>query len=152
MWRQVDMSNFLVQMANSEIIIFRNTPVPLKFPCCRWVPSSETWLHVHNGSRSPRLTCPVSCSQTLLLMARIPAAGTKEMSSSYFLEELLVPPSLYLGLSFFCNYYILSFSLLGLPSSTFRAVFGLGLELSVLSPISGPDRYPQSPIRGPGRE
>ena len=54
-------------------------------------------------------------------MARIPAAGTKEMSSSYFLEELLVPPTLYLGLSFFCNYYILSFSLLGLPSSTFRA-------------------------------
>ena len=38
------------------------------------------------------------------------------------------------------------------PSSTFRAVFGLGLELSVLSPISEPDRYPQSPIRGPGRE
>ena len=54
-------------------------------------------------------------------MARTPAAGTKEMFSSYFLEELLVPPSLYLGLSFFCNYYTLSLSLLGLPSSTFRA-------------------------------
>ena len=126
-WRQVDMSNFLVQMANSEIIIFRYTPVPLKVACCRWVPSLETWLHVHDGSISPRLTCPVSCSQTLLLMVRIPAPGTKEMSSSYFLEELLVPPSLHLGLSFFCNYYhsshwewTLSLSSLGLPSSTFR--------------------------------